>query len=82
VSELRGLLTDAARAGFGELGDGQPGEPFYGFAPELSPGSAMVAASANTVVVPVVTGDPADVLELARDVNPAVPFARLQAALG
>jgi len=42
----------------------------------------MVAASANTVVVPVVTGDPADVLELARDVNPAVPFARLQAALG
>ena len=28
------------------------------------------------------TGDPADLLELARDVNPAAPFARLQAALG
>ncbi len=173
MSELRGLLTDAARAAFGELREGHPDEACYGFALELSPGGATVAASANTeegllraaarytadgygsiealasheagslrwrtadweyrslgaehfaaanaliaetvdprdpgevmdalvgacrdlnredffgwgperdaVVVLVLTGDPADLLELARDVNPAVPFARLQTGLG
>jgi hypothetical protein len=35
----------------------------------------------DAIVVLIETGDPADTLELARDVNPAVPFARLQAGL-
>lgn len=173
MSELRGLLTDGARATFGELREGHPDEACYGFALELSAGGATVVASANTeegllrtaaryaadgygsveslvsdapaslrwrtadweyrsvgaehfvaanvliaetvdpgdphevvdalvgacrdlnredffgwgperdaVVVLVLTGDPADLLELARDVNPAVPFARLQTGLG
>jgi hypothetical protein len=46
-------------------------EDFFGWGPER-----------DAVVVLVLTVDPGDVLELARDVNPAVPFARLQAALG
>jgi len=46
-------------------------EDFFGWGPER-----------DAVVALVLTGDPADLLELARDVNPAVPFARLQAALG
>ncbi len=62
----------------GEVVDGLVGafrdlnrEDFFGWGPER-----------DAVVALIVTGDPADVLELARDVNPAVPFARLQAALG
>ena len=46
-------------------------ESFFGWGPER-----------DSVVTLVLTGDPADLLELARDVNPAAPFARLQAALG
>ena len=173
MSELRFLLTDAARTAFGELRDRHPEETFYGFAVEVFAGTEGVGAFANTeegllrtatrfaadgygaveslashspgslrwrtgdwehrsvgaehfaeanaliaktvdsedsgevvdalvgacrdlnredffgwgperdaVVVLIVTGEPADGLELARDVNPAVPFARLQAALG
>jgi hypothetical protein len=173
VSELRGLLSDAARMAFDELREAHPSEVFYAFALEVADGTAMVSASANTegglrrvaerfaaegygqaerlasdepgslrwrtsdwvhksvgaghfeaanaliaetvdpedsgavvkalvgacrdlnredffgwgperdgVVVLITTSDPADLLEHARDVNPAVPFARLQAALG
>ena len=173
MSELRFLLTDAARAAFGELRNDHPGEAFYGFALGLLPATAEVTAAANTeeglirtatryasdgygqveslashepgslrwrtadwehrsvgveyfaeanvlivetvdpqdpgdvvdalvgalrdlnredffgwgperdaVVALIETGDPADLMELARDVNPAVPFARLQIALG
>ena len=46
-------------------------EAFFGWGPER-----------DAVVVLLETGDPDDLLELARDVNPAVPFARLQAGLG
>lgn len=46
-------------------------EDFFGWGPDR-----------DSVVVLVETGDPADVLEYARDVNPAVPFARLQTGLG
>jgi hypothetical protein len=173
VSELRGLLADAARTAFDELRDAHPGEVFYAFAFEVADGTPTVSASANTeggllgvaarfaadgygqverlasdepgslrwrtsewvhlsvgadhfaeanaliaetvdpersdevvkalvgacrdlnredvfgwgperdaVVVLITTSDPADLMEYARDVNPAVPFARLQAALG
>jgi hypothetical protein len=171
VSELRGLLLDAARAAFDGLRQAYPGEVFYGFALEVADGTPLVAAAANTesgllgvaerfaadgygdvvrlasdglgslrwrtadwvhravgadsfaeanaviaetvdpddsdpviaalvgacrdlnredffgwgperdaVVVLITTSDPADLMEYARDVNPAVPFARLQAA--
>ena len=46
-------------------------EDFFGWGPER-----------DAVVVLIDTGDPADLLEHARDINPATPFARLQAALG
>ncbi len=46
-------------------------EDFFGWGPER-----------DAVVVLITTSDPADLMEYARDVNPAVPFARLQAALG
>lgn len=46
-------------------------EDFFGWGPER-----------DAVVLLIVTDDPADLLELARDVNPATPFARLQEALG
>lgn len=46
-------------------------EDFFGWGPER-----------DAVVVLITTSDPADLLELARDVNPATPFARLQLALG
>lgn len=46
-------------------------EDFFGWGPQR-----------DAVVVLITTGDPADLMEYARDVNPAVPFARLQAALG
>ena len=46
-------------------------EDFFGWGPDR-----------DAVVVLVETGDPDDVLEFARDVNPAVPFARLQTGLG
>ncbi len=46
-------------------------EDFFGWGPER-----------DAVVVLITTSDPADLVEFARDVNPAVPFARLQAALG
>jgi hypothetical protein len=173
VSELRGLLTDAARTAFDELREAHPDEVFYAFALGVADGTPTVAASANTeagllrvaerfaadgygqverlasdepgslrwrtsdwvhgsvgaghfaeanvliaetvdpedadvvvkalvgacrdlnredffgwgpqrdaVVVLITTSDPADLMEYARDVNPAVPFARLQAALG
>ena len=45
-------------------------EDFFGWGPER-----------DAVVVLITTSDPADLMEYARDVNPAVPFARLQAAL-
>ena len=173
MSELRGLLTDAARTAFDELREAHPDEVFYAFALGVADGTPTVAASANTeagllrvaerfatdgygqverlasdepgslrwrtsdwvhgsvgaghfaeanaliaetvdpedsdvvvkalvgacrdlnredffgwgpqrdaVVVLITTSDPADLTEYARDVNPAVPFARLQAALG
>lgn len=173
MSELRGLLGDAARAAFDEIREAHAGEVFYAFALEVADGTPTVSASANTeggllsvaerfaaegygqferlasdapgslrwrtgewvhspvgaghfaeanaliaetvdaeesdrvvkalvgacrdlnredffgwgperdaVVVLITTSDPADLMEYARDVNPAVPFARLQAALG
>jgi hypothetical protein len=172
VSELRGLLADAARTAFDELRNAHPDEVFYAFALEVADGTPTVSASANTeggllrvaeryaadgygqverlasdepgslrwrtsdwehravgtghfaeanaliaetvdpedsgavvkalvgacrdlnredffgwgperdaVVVLITTSDPADLMEYARDVNPAVPFARLQTAL-
>ena len=45
-------------------------EDFFGWGPER-----------DAVVALIETGDPADLLDLGRDANPAVPFARLQTGL-